>query len=730
MIDKVRKDMADGYGIELAHHLKVGNQAAVNGILNAVEPAAYENTFPGYMTGMLQRKHVKRSQLAQRANIARDYAYKLLRGVKRTKERDYILALCIGAGFTYGETEKALSLYPLPELGTSGRDMIIRAGISEGTDIDTINDWLSSQGMEPLRTYHEREERKIGPRRPTSPKNGNINSQCNAAKPQTGGFMRTIESGTWYEKYDCDIIRYYGETAIETDAGEVIYAQVSFCGGYSIFYRISRKSLKDGTPAESDIIENYSSEDPEAKQDNPYGFNAYLYVKSTASKSEYFRFFLELDYLTDKLVADTVFGYLDQDEKSGDATRFGYGKEKGRTFFFVETFNTMQPELSEYYQVRRYSSDDWRYTMSYTPAYEWFRYGRGVAEEPEFVISIRNIDDTPPEQSYALSGFAGLAHMLGIQLTKIGAGGANTEDIFRTEKVYNRVWTLGPERYLEERSKEKDIDPVEAAIQNKPPEISVECSPDGSEVFAEAEISLSSGKTEYVQLAITPDVTSFTVSDVSMDSGEWSIDTCIECHDSYPEERNSYVQQIRDLRKSAYHDIYLLLDDYVGRSLWAKGMGSYVYLKEMEDIIDERERDRKRTDKPLLNYAQVEEAWESRDYDEDLEIGDYEITAKDRLLNDKGNAIGFGYDYIDDLIEDLMDYLEPVRWYTAETPGSGKRTHKETAFRAEDLTGNIIRLSSAMGKTPFEAEASPDREYYDVDVFKKTGQLVPLEKKS
>ena len=62
------------------------------------------------MTAMLSQKKLKRTMVAQRANIDRDYAYKLLRGDKTTRERDYIIALCIGAELTFAETDKALAL--------------------------------------------------------------------------------------------------------------------------------------------------------------------------------------------------------------------------------------------------------------------------------------------------------------------------------------------------------------------------------------------------------------------------------------------------------------------------------------------------------------------------------------------------------------------------------------------------------------------------------------------
>ena len=50
----------------------------------------YES-FYQYMTSMIARSGFSRLQIAQRANISRDYTYKLLNGGKRTDERDYII---------------------------------------------------------------------------------------------------------------------------------------------------------------------------------------------------------------------------------------------------------------------------------------------------------------------------------------------------------------------------------------------------------------------------------------------------------------------------------------------------------------------------------------------------------------------------------------------------------------------------------------------------------------
>ncbi len=84
------------------------------------------------------------------SGISRNYVYNIINGDKKHPGRDKVLALCIGAGMNYTQTQRALeisglaALYPKDE-----RDVRIAIAINQGMEnVMEVNDLLYGFGLE------------------------------------------------------------------------------------------------------------------------------------------------------------------------------------------------------------------------------------------------------------------------------------------------------------------------------------------------------------------------------------------------------------------------------------------------------------------------------------------------------------------------------------------------------------------------------------------------------
>ena len=116
---------------------------------NAAEPKAFHEL----LQAQLYQNHVEIKELIQRSNISRNYIYNILNGARTNPSRDHVLALCIGSGMSFSQTNQALEslklspLYPKDE-----RDVRIAVCINQGLcDVTRVNLLLDEQGLQPLR---------------------------------------------------------------------------------------------------------------------------------------------------------------------------------------------------------------------------------------------------------------------------------------------------------------------------------------------------------------------------------------------------------------------------------------------------------------------------------------------------------------------------------------------------------------------------------------------------
>ena len=96
--------------------LKHGRGLEIREYLKTEQKQDYSMDFAIFMDQMLKEHKVSRKTVAIRSGLSQDYTYKLLRGDKKTTERDYILAMCIAIGMNYAQTQHALSIQGMPLL--------------------------------------------------------------------------------------------------------------------------------------------------------------------------------------------------------------------------------------------------------------------------------------------------------------------------------------------------------------------------------------------------------------------------------------------------------------------------------------------------------------------------------------------------------------------------------------------------------------------------------------
>ena len=116
------------------------------------ENQAAEGSFSAYMRAMFRKKNVRQQDIFTRMNISYGYGYKLISGEKRTRQRDIIIEICLCAGFSLEEAQKALKAYGMAQLyPKTARDAVfIIAFNNQVYDPGEVDDLLEKYGFEKL----------------------------------------------------------------------------------------------------------------------------------------------------------------------------------------------------------------------------------------------------------------------------------------------------------------------------------------------------------------------------------------------------------------------------------------------------------------------------------------------------------------------------------------------------------------------------------------------------
>ena len=117
-------------------------------VLGKTEGKLIKGSIEQYFDDVLARKGIQKKDLFTRAGISPNLGYQLLRGIRKSKNRDVYLKIAIEAGLTLDETQQMLRLlnvgvvYPLRE-----RDAVVYYGMTHGYNLVRIQEMLADRGQ-------------------------------------------------------------------------------------------------------------------------------------------------------------------------------------------------------------------------------------------------------------------------------------------------------------------------------------------------------------------------------------------------------------------------------------------------------------------------------------------------------------------------------------------------------------------------------------------------------
>ena len=419
---------------ELLYLLKHGRAEEVRFVFKDLqEKQTYSEDFPTFIDTMIKEYKVKRKEIAIRSGMSQDYTYKLLRGDKKTTERDYILAICIAIGMNLAQVQHALRIYGMPVLSSVDlRSHIIALAISEGKDIDEIDDWLEKSGFYLIKTNPDMPSAPIKAITAEQPEliAQSLNETSSiSAKPMP-------EDVDEYEEVDKEIhaercgnapmdYMYWGEIKIQNEEGNSFFVRAAYHPeGEQLDVMTEEMHEKYERVAEEGLFDNYELlEQYESLSD--------------AAVSPFFRWFLELDRATDQKVLETM---RQVDDTRCYGVRYGAKLEKKRMHYYMEAFNTQQPEKREYFQILE-CDEEKRFTASHESYYMWLELGELYTayfspkmQEPEFFIDVKDLNELDGKDKYyrlifhdLLTGMHQFAHQ--------NYGMAVSEEELESEKI-------------------------------------------------------------------------------------------------------------------------------------------------------------------------------------------------------------------------------------------------------------------------------------------------------
>ena len=320
---------------EIIRLLKHGRSDEVKNYVEEQKKQNYPEDFTIFMDQMIAENHLKRKDVAIRSGLSQDYTYKLLRGVKKTTERDYILAMCIAIGMNLPQIQHALTIYGMPILNRAdSRSNLLYLAIENHLDIDGINEWLEKAGFFLLRTSTDMPSAPI-----------ELSSDyflAHSANISLGDVKHTYEeidrrieaerSGNAPMDYD-----YQGILTVEDETGKK-YHVISL---YSVERELFLVLDEEG-------FERFGKNKDEIDMNDIEALEQYETFIDTASSS-FFPFYLELDRATDKKVVE-IMESLDDTRNYG--IRIGAGFHGGEKMCYLEAFDEERPAERQYLQIQ------------------------------------------------------------------------------------------------------------------------------------------------------------------------------------------------------------------------------------------------------------------------------------------------------------------------------------------------------------------------------------------
>lgn len=378
---------------------------------------SYSYVFIDFMQDMLRKYKKKRTEIADVTGISRDYLYKVLNGQKKTTERDYVIAVCIAIGMNLPETQHALETNGMPLLdGRDLREHILISCISEGRKLYKTNDWLDNAGFPVLRVSKEMEQYVS-------------NIDYSAEKPEvTKRKFTKLEEETFAEHcgnapFD---YTYWANMTVTDEDNNKYYLQGYYAPDFTAFSVIDeenhQKFMKhkadnginesidelDDVSFDYEKFESMSEEEQQKYLETiPTNDSEIIPVEDEwetlesydslddAMESDFARYFMEIDHLTDEKVRETL-SKVNDTETYG--MRFGLKWAENGFVKYAEQYDAQDPAKHQYFQVVE-SDDGVTYSASHESVFMRIEMGSiystifGEYKEPKYFIHITDEKD-------------------------------------------------------------------------------------------------------------------------------------------------------------------------------------------------------------------------------------------------------------------------------------------------------------------------------------------------
>lgn len=117
-----------------------------------IEKHASDDSFTAYVNERMAEKGRTPAEVRDASGISKNYFYNILNGDRRNPSRDRVIAIAVGLGLDYGQTQRALELAgKAPLYPRDARDVKIAVLINKGCcSVTKMNMLLEEQGIRPL----------------------------------------------------------------------------------------------------------------------------------------------------------------------------------------------------------------------------------------------------------------------------------------------------------------------------------------------------------------------------------------------------------------------------------------------------------------------------------------------------------------------------------------------------------------------------------------------------
>ncbi len=366
---------------------------------------SYSPNFVTFMQDMLDKYHVKRTEIARRTGISQDYLYKVLNGSKKTAEKDYVTAICIAVGMNIPETQHALAINEMALLNSRDlREHLLLTCISEQKGVYKTNQWLESANFPLLRVSKDMEE--YTPRLQYS--EDDISHDLFSKKKHYKEVSREVfaeHCGNAPFDY-----AYWANIVVQDEDANLYHVQGFYFPDYTVFTVLDDENYKrheEYTKGQEERRKNASEESDEFYEsllDDFYEsddiqpqwttMEEYEDIDS-AEDSDFFRYFLEIERATDDKVKE-VFAEITDTANYG--FRVNFKIDGGKYVSYAEQYDAELPAEKQYFQVVE-TDGHIVYSASHESVFMWIELGSiysavfGDREDPKYFIEIDNEED-------------------------------------------------------------------------------------------------------------------------------------------------------------------------------------------------------------------------------------------------------------------------------------------------------------------------------------------------